>query len=164
MLAHAGLGIAVLGIIGETQWSAEQLRELKPGESISIRGYDLTLEGRITRPGPNYRELAARFVVRRNGFPIGFMEPAKRDFPSRKTAITQTVLMRRGLSQLYVSVAEFHSNGSVGVRIYYKPLVLLIWLGPVAMALGGALSLSDRRLRVGVPKLARSKTGLAPAR
>ena len=72
--------------------------------------------------------------------------------------------MRRGLSQLYVSVAEFQSNGSVGVRIYYKPLVLLIWLGPVAMALGGALSLSDRRLRVGVPKLARSKTVLAPAR
>ena len=134
------------------------------GESISIRGYDLTLEEKVTRRGPNYLELAARFVVRRNGFPIGFMEPAKRDFPSRKTAITQTVLMRRGLSQLYVSVAEFHSNGSVGVRIYYKPLVLLIWLGLVAMALGGALSLSDRRLRVGVPKLARSKTGLAPAR
>jgi cytochrome c-type biogenesis protein CcmF len=49
------------------------------------------------------------------------------------------------------------------VRIYYKPLVLLIWLGPIAMAMGGALSLSDRRLRVGAPKPARSKTALAPA-
>jgi cytochrome c-type biogenesis protein CcmF len=49
------------------------------------------------------------------------------------------------------------------VRIYYKPLVLLIWLGPVAMALGGALTLSDRRLRVGVPKLARGKTALTLA-
>jgi cytochrome c-type biogenesis protein CcmF len=163
MLAHFGLGIAVLGIIGETQWSAEQLGELKPGQSISIRQYDLTLEGTSTRPGPNYRELAARFAVRRNGSLIGVMEPAKRNFPSRGTATTETALMRRGLSQLYVSLGELKPDGSLGVRIYYKPLVLLIWLGPVAMAMGGALSLSDRRLRVGAPKPARSKTALAPA-
>jgi cytochrome c-type biogenesis protein CcmF len=163
MLAHFGLGIAVLGIIGETQWSAEELRELKPGQTVSIHQYDLTLEGTTMRPGPNYRELAARFAVHRNGALMGFMEPAKRDFPARQTATTETALMRRGLSQLYVSVGELKADGSVDVRIYYKPLVLLIWLGPVAMALGGALSLSDRRLRVGAPKPARSKPALAPA-
>jgi cytochrome c-type biogenesis protein CcmF len=163
MLAHVGLGLAVLGIIGETQWSVEALREIKPGQFVSIRDYELTLESMATRSGPNYRELAARFAVHRNGALIGFMEPAKREFPSRETATTQTALMRRGLSQIYVSLGELKPDGSVGVRIYYKPLVLLIWLGPVAMALGGALSLSDRRLRVGVPKPARSKSALAPA-
>jgi cytochrome c-type biogenesis protein CcmF len=163
MLAHVGLGLAVLGIIGETQWSVEALREIKPGQFVSIRDYELTLESMATRSGPNYRELAARFAVHRNGALIGFMESAKREFPSRETATTQTALMRRGLSQIYVSLGELKPDGSVGVRIYYKPLVLLIWLGPVAMALGGALSLSDRRLRVGVPKPARSKSALAPA-
>ena len=54
-------------------------------------------------------------------------------------------------------------DGSLAVRLYYKPLVLLIWLGAVVMVVGGALSLSDRRLRVGAPKPARSKTALAPA-
>jgi cytochrome c-type biogenesis protein CcmF len=163
MLAHVGIGLAVLGIIGETQGSAEALREIKPGQFVSIRDYELTLKSMATRSGPNYRELAARFAVHRNGALIGFMEPAKREFPSRETATTQTALMRRGLSQIYVSLGELKPDGSVGVRIYYKPLVLLIWLGPVAMALGGALSLSDRRLRVGVPKPARSKSALAPA-
>jgi cytochrome c-type biogenesis protein CcmF len=139
---------------GETQWSAEELRELKPGQSISIRQYDLTFEGTATRPGPNYREFAARFAVRRNGALIGFMEPAKRDFPSRQTATTKTVLMRHGLSQIYVSLGELKPDGSVGVRIYHKPLVLLIWFGPVAMALGGALSRSDRRLRIGAGEAA----------
>ncbi len=38
--------------------------------------------------------------------------------------------------------------------MYYKPLVTLIWLGALAMALGGALSLSDRRLRLGVARRA----------
>jgi cytochrome c-type biogenesis protein CcmF len=41
------------------------------------------------------------------------------------------------------------------VRLYYKPLVLMIWLGAVVMALGGGLSLTDRRMRVGVPAKAR---------
>jgi cytochrome c-type biogenesis protein CcmF len=162
-LAHFGLGIALLGIIGETQWSSEQITELKPGQTVALRPYEMTLEGTTTRQGPNYRELAARLTVRRNGSSIGSVEPAKRDFPSRGTSVNESALMTRGLSQLYVSLGEVKPDGSVAVRIYYKPLVLLIWLGPVAMAIGGALSLSDRRLRVGAPKPARSKTALAPA-
>ena len=45
----------------------------------------------------------------------------------------------------------------MGVRLYHKPLVLLIWLGSVVMAAGGALSLTDRRLRIGAP--AKAKAG-----
>jgi cytochrome c-type biogenesis protein CcmF len=116
-----------------------------------------------TRQGPNYREFAARFTVRHHGETIGVMEPAKRNFPSRGTATTETALMTRGFSQIYLALGEAKADGSLAVRLYYKPLVLLIWLGPVTMAIGGALSLSDRRLRVGAPKPARSKVALAPA-
>jgi cytochrome c-type biogenesis protein CcmF len=162
-LAHFGLGIALLGIIGETQWSIERIAELKPGESITIRRYNLQFDGTTTRQGPNYRELAAHFIVRHHGDIIGVMEPAKRNFPSRGTATTETALMTQGFSQIYLSLGEAKTDGSLAVRLYYKPLVLLIWLGPVAMVLGGALSLSDRRLRVGAPRPARSKAALAPA-
>ena len=48
------------------------------------------------------------------------------------------------------------------MRVFWKPLVTLIWLGAVVMAIGGILSLSDRRLRVGAPKPAR-RTVAAPA-
>ena len=54
------------------------------------------------------------------------------------------------------------SQGGIAIRLYYKPLVLLIWIGAVVMMLGGALSLSDRRLRVGAPKPA-AKTAMQPA-
>ena len=162
-LAHFGLGLALLGIIGETQWGIERIAELKPGESFTIRRYELQFDGMATRQGPNYRELAAHFTVRRQGEVIGVMEPARRNFPSRGTATTETALMTRGLSQIYLSLGESKADGSLAVRLYYKPLVLLIWLGPIAMALGGALSLSDRRLRVGAPKPARAKPALAPA-
>jgi cytochrome c-type biogenesis protein CcmF len=71
--------------------------------------------------------------------------------------------MTRGFSQLYLSLGDQNSDGSIPVRLYYKPLVLLIWFGTVVMVIGGALSLSDRRLRVGAPKPARSKVALSPA-
>jgi cytochrome c-type biogenesis protein CcmF len=161
--AHAGLGITLLGVIGETQWSLERIAELKPGQSISIRRYDLHFDGVSTRQGPNYRDLAAHFTVRRHGEFIGVMEPAKRSFPSRGTAVTQTALMTRGVSQLYLSLGDPNPDGSLAVRLYYKALVLLIWLGAVVMVIGGALSLSDRRLRVGAPRPARSKAALSPA-
>jgi cytochrome c-type biogenesis protein CcmF len=161
--AHFGLGVTLLGIIGETQWSLERIAELKPGQSMSIRRYDLHFDGVTTRQGPNYRELAAHFTVRRHGDFVGVMEPAKRSFPSRGTATTETALMTRGFSQLYLSLGDPNPDGSLAVRLYYKPLVLLIWFGAVVMVIGGALSLSDRRLRVGAPKPARSKAALSPA-
>jgi cytochrome c-type biogenesis protein CcmF len=162
-LAHFGLGITLLGIIGETQWSVERIAELKPDQSIAIRRYNLHFDGIVTRQGPNYRDLAAHFTVRHHGEIIGVMEPAKRSFPSRGTATTQTALMTRGFSQIYLSLGEAKTDDAIAIRLYYKPLVLLIWLGPLAMVIGGALSLSDRRLRVGAPKPARSKVALAPA-
>jgi cytochrome c-type biogenesis protein CcmF len=161
--AHFGLGITLLGVIGETQWSVERIAEVKPGQSISIRRYDLQFDGMTTRQGPNYRELAAHFTVRRHGEFIGVMEPSKRSFPSRGTGTTESALMTRGFSQLYLALGDPNPDGSLAVRLYYKPLVLLIWLGAVVMVIGGALSLSDRRLRVGAPKPARSKVALQPA-
>jgi cytochrome c-type biogenesis protein CcmF len=71
--------------------------------------------------------------------------------------------MTRGVSQLYVSLGDTSADGAIAVRLYHKPLVLMIWLGCLVMALGGLLSLSDRRLRVGAPKPARSRAALQPA-
>ncbi len=162
--AHFGLGITLLGIVGETQWSLERIAELKPGQTITIRRYELYFDGMVQRAGPNYREMAGHFTVRRLGEVVGVMEPSKRVFPSRGgMSTTQSALMTRGVSQLYLSLGDQGPDGSVAVRLYYKPLVLLIWLGPLLMVIGGLLSLSDRRLRVGAPRPARNKARLAPA-
>ena len=162
-LAHFGLGVSLLGIVCETQWGAERIASVKPGQTLELRGYELRFDGLDERQGPNYRELAGRFTVRRDGETIAVMEPAKRSFPARENATTEAALMTRGFSQLYLSLGDPGGDGAINVRLYHKPLVLLIWLGAVVMALGGALSLSDRRLRVGAPKPARMKRMLQPA-
>jgi cytochrome c-type biogenesis protein CcmF len=163
-IAHMGLGITLLGIVGETQWGAERIVSMNPGDKVSIRNYDITFDRTANRTGPNYSELAATFTVRRHGETIGVMEPSKRNFAARQMAKSESALMARGVSQLYLTTGDVNPDGSVAVRLYYKPLVLMIWLGAVVMFIGGGLSLSDRRLRVGAPRRARaSAPAMVPA-
>ncbi len=162
-LAHFAVGLTLLGMVGETQWGAEAIANMKPGETISLRHYDLTYEGIAAGEGPNYRELAAKFAIKRNGATIATARPAKRLFQAREATTTEAALVTRGLNQIYISLGDVQPDGAIAVRIYHKPLVLLIWLGPVLMMLGGALSLSDRRLRIGAPKPSRPRLSPQPA-
>jgi cytochrome c-type biogenesis protein CcmF len=163
MFAHAGVGIALIGIVCETSWNSENIRSMRAGEVTSIAGYSLKLENLTSQQGPNYRETAAKFSVLIDGRVIATMTPSKRNFTTRGTTTTEAALLSRGASQLYISLGDIAADGVVAVRIYHKPLVLLIWFGPVLMAFGGMLSLSDRRLRVGAPKPAKSLRGLQAA-
>jgi cytochrome c-type biogenesis protein CcmF len=161
-IAHFGLGVCLLGIACEANYGAERILAMKPGQTVSVRGYDLTFDNLASRPGPNYRELIAKFTVRAGGATIGVLEPSKRTFQARSSSTTEAALLTRGFSQLYLSLGDVGTDGSIAVRLYHKPLVLLIWLGAVVMVLGGALSLSDRRLRVGAPRAAKT-SNLQPA-
>jgi cytochrome c-type biogenesis protein CcmF len=159
--AHFGLGVMLLGIVCEANYGGERIAALRPGDTVSLHGYELSFDALAQRQGPNYRELIAKFAVRRDGVPIGEMHPGKRTFPARGNATTEAALMTRGFSQLYLSLGDSNPDGSISVRLYHKPLVLLIWFGSLVMAFGGMLSLSDRRLRIGAPKPAK-KSALQP--
>jgi cytochrome c-type biogenesis protein CcmF len=162
--AHAGIGVALMGIVCETTWNSEYIGTMTPNAVVPLAGYQFKLDGLTQRQGPNYREMVAAFTVSLDGAKLGTMTPSKRTFTTRGGAsTTEAALMSRGVSQLYLSLGDTTADGSVTVRIYHKPLVLLIWFGPVLMALGGMLSLSDRRLRVGAPKPARALRGLQAA-
>jgi cytochrome c-type biogenesis protein CcmF len=163
-VAHFGIGVTLLGIVAVTAWGSEHIASVRPGDSIDIAHYRLSFDGMFNRPGPNYRDVVARFTVRRtNGDLLGVMEPSRRTFPSRNMATTEASLMRRGVSQIYLSLGDPSPDGSVPVRLYFKPQVLLIWLGALIMFVGGGLSLSDRRLRIGVPRSAKASAALQPA-
>jgi cytochrome c-type biogenesis protein CcmF len=161
-VAHFGIAVSMLGIISAGTWGTERIVSLKPTQIVSLSGYDLSFDGVIERPGPNYTAQVAKFTVREGGVPIGVLEPSKRNFAARQMSTNEAALMARGAGQLYLSLGDSNPDGSIAIRLYYKPLVLLIWIGALVMMFGGALSLSDRRLRVGAPKPA-TKTAMQPA-
>jgi cytochrome c-type biogenesis protein CcmF len=154
--AHAGLGIALIGIVCETTWNSENIASMRPNDAVTVGGYQVKLDGLTQQQGPNYREAISRFTVTLEGRTVGVMSPSKRSFTTRGMSTSEAALLTRGVSQLYISLGDINADGSVAVRIYHKPLVLLIWFGPVLMAFGGFLSLTDRRLRVGAPKPAKA--------
>ena len=53
-------------------------------------------------------------------------------------------------------------DGGIVVRVWWKPFIVCIWFGALIMMVGGFISLSDRRLRVGAPSR-RAKKIAAPA-
>jgi cytochrome c-type biogenesis protein CcmF len=59
---------------------------------------------------------------------------------------------------LYVVLGEEQAGGTAwAVTVAIHPLVRWIWAGAGLMALGGVLSLLDRRFRVGAPRPARAR-------
>ncbi|MGO9673897.1 MAG: heme lyase CcmF/NrfE family subunit [Methylocella sp.] len=159
--AHAGIGVTLLGLAA-TGWGAERITSLRPGDTVEIGPYQLTLEGVATRPGPNYSELFGRTTIRSGGVVRAAIEPAMRSYPSRKMTRSEAGIATLGFGQVYMSIADAAPDGKLNARIYWKPLVALIWLGALIMAFGGALSLSDMRLRVGVGRRAREGAAVSP--
>ncbi len=160
-LAHCGLGVTLLGVTAATAWNVERIEMMRVGQSIEIAHKTLVLTETGAREGSNYRDFVGRFAVREGGVTRRMVESSKRVFEVRQMTTTEAGLVTFGFSQLYVSLGEIAEDGGVAVRAEWKPLVLLIWIGPLLMAFGGALSLADRRLRIGAPRPAKNR--LQPA-
>ena len=161
-LAHAGVGVTVIGIAAAA-WSTESLGTLRPGDRLKAGSYEVRLDGAAPRTGPNYRETVVTLRVFEGTRELGPLETAKRFYVARAMPTTEAGILTRGFSQLYASLGEVRADGSVDLRLDAKPLVTLIWIGALVMAAGGALSLTDRRLRVGAPARARTLPAMAPA-
>ncbi len=147
-LAHAGLGVTVLGLAA-TGWGVERIASIRPGESIDLGPFEVAIGAPAQRIGPNYSEITATTQIRRGGLLVATIDPAKRTFPVRQMTVTEAGIATIDGGQVYISLGDSHPDGTVDARLYWKPLVTLIWIGAVIMALGGATSLSDRRLRIG---------------
>ncbi|MBA1158894.1 heme lyase CcmF/NrfE family subunit [Microvirga mediterraneensis] len=154
VMAHAGVGLTVIGIAASA-WGVENIATMRLGEQVRVGSYHARLESVQPRTGPNYREDVARLSVIRADRAIGTVETMKRVYPARGMPTTEAGILTIGLSQIYISFGDVQADGAIAIRLYYKPLILLIWLGAIVMAAGGTLSLSDRRFRIGAPVQAR---------
>jgi cytochrome c-type biogenesis protein CcmF len=156
-VAHFGVGMMVVGIIATSAYQSERILVMKPGDQVEIAGYTLTFKGAAPQRGPNYREEVGLFEVERGGRVVTNLTPSKRmyDAPPQPTSEAGIHVSWRGDLYVVLGDQQADSSGGYAVRLYFNPLVRFIWTGAVVMFLGGLLSLSDRRLRVGAPRRAR---------
>jgi cytochrome c-type biogenesis protein CcmF len=151
-LAHAGLGISVLGIVAVSTFQTEHVLQMKQGEVTDAGGYTLRFDGMKKATGPNYTEDRGHFTIARGGVDVADVWSAKRIYTAGQMPTTEAGILTFGASQLYVSLGDPTDDGGIVVRIWWKPYILCIWGGALVMAFGGFVSLSDRRLRVGAPR------------
>jgi cytochrome c-type biogenesis protein CcmF len=161
--AHFGVGLMVLGVVGATAFSDEKGISAVKGDTIEIAGFTLTHAGKRQEQGPNFVQDTLVVSVSRGGVEELQLTPAKRFYTGHGTATTEASIKTYWFSQLYVSVGDTDDQGRTVLRAWWKSQVIFVWLGPILMALGGCLSLSDRRLRVGAPKTSKVKRELANA-
>ncbi len=148
-IAHIGFAVSIAGIAASA-FETERIELVHPGETLQVAGFNLLFKGTEKVPGPNYIADRATIEVRQNGATIAVLHPERRFFTLQQMTTGVTAIRSNFMADLYVALGDPDDKGGATLRAYWKPLVPWIWIGAVFMALGGLLSLSDRRWRVGV--------------
>ncbi len=166
-LAHIGLGLFVLGACFETAWKSEGAQNLAVGDQMRLGHYALTLKAVGPVEGPNFDAEQADVVLTHDGAPVCVGAPQRRFYPVQAQSTSKVAICEQGLDDLYVVLGD-RAPGPPDhprwvIRAYFNPWARFIFLGPIIMALGGAISLSDRRLRFALPRRARAGAALEPA-
>jgi cytochrome c-type biogenesis protein CcmF len=165
-LAHIGIGVFVLGASFETAWRVEAAKVMSLGDRLPLGVYELNLQSVGPLSGPNYAAERAVISVTKAGQEICRATPARRFYPVQRQTTSKVAICPPGISDIYVVLGE-RRQGAAGqpawlVRAYWNRWSRLIFLGPLLMAVGGTISLSDRRLRFGLPQRA-PRAALEPA-
>ena len=149
-LAHAGLGVTLMGVAGTSLWRSEALDVVGPGQTMTVGPYTLRFDGVKKVQGPNFEASQAQIALMENGRVETVLRPEKRLYPAEGQEVADTAIRTTGLRDLYLALGDDRGHGRWTVRAYVSPLAPFIWLGALVMALGGLLSLWGRlRIRVG---------------
>ena len=143
-LAHAGLGVTLMGVAGTTAWRSEAITAVAPGQSFTVGPYTLRFDGVSRVKGPNYIADRAHVVVMDGGKPGAVLQPEHRLYPAEGQDMSDTAIRTTGLRDLYLALGDERDDGRFALRAYVSPLAPLIWIGGLIMALGGMLSLWGR--------------------
>jgi cytochrome c-type biogenesis protein CcmF len=150
-LAHAGVAVLVAGIAGASAWQGEKIQMMGVGDTTRLAGYDFVLTDVSDVTGPNYTAVRGSFLVLKDGAEVVRLNPERRTYLVRERPTTEAAIETRGLNDLYAVIGEPDGKGRWVTRLYYRPLVPLLWAGILIMALGAVVSISDRRGRIGIP-------------
>ena len=161
-LAHGGLAIVIAGMTASSAWTTESIQVMKPGDRVDVGGYVFTFDGAREVRGPNYAATQGTFRVDSGGRDI-VLTPEKR-FYDVQGRTTEAAIHPTFLGDLYAVLGDPRGeDGGFVTRLYFNPLVPWMWAGSFIMVLGGFVSLSDRRHRVGAPGRQKAGARATPA-
>ena len=149
-LAHIGVAIFVIGVTVSSAWKIEIEQPIIKGEKVVINSIQLKFLNINNVEGPNWIAERGEFEVVRLGKKKEFLYPERRFYPASKINTSEPAIMSNAFFDLYIVLGESLNNDeSYSLRVYYSPFINWIWFGIMCMVLGGLLSVSDRKHRLG---------------
>ena len=147
-VAHAGVGVTMFGVVTLVTYQIEDIRVAQIGEAYDVGAYTIMLEDVQRVQGPNYISTMGFVRVSQAGESIALLNPEKRIYPVAGMPTTEAGIDNGFTRDVYITLGDPQDNGGWAVRTWIKPFANWIWGGTIIMALGGFLSLTDRRYRV----------------
>jgi cytochrome c-type biogenesis protein CcmF len=152
LTVHIGVVVIAAALAASSGYVTRREVRLAPGQTATVRDYDVTYLGSATERTGQKTSVKARVRLERNGDDLGVYTPAISTFPNSTSGIG-TPSVRTGLVQdVYLTlVSSPTETGQVALRVQVNPMVLWLWIGGAVMAFGTALALLPaRRRRVAV--------------
>ena len=144
IIAHLGIGLLILGITGSSVWQEEKITRMKINNEVKIKKYNIIFKEINEIRGPNYVALQGNFLVndeKKNI--ITKLKPENRFYPITSNFTTEASIHTNLLRDLYIVLGEGNLSDGWVVRIYYNPLVIWIWIGALAIFLGGIVTMTN---------------------
>jgi cytochrome c-type biogenesis protein CcmF len=146
VIAHFGIAVTLVGMAASTMLTKEVLTAARPGEQVQVGPWLVEFKSVAPTAGPNWTALEAELRASR-GSGVTVLKPQARYYTSPPTETTESAIKTVASGQLYTVLGKPAEDGRWQLRLWWKPLVTLIWLGGALIALGGALSLGGRAWR-----------------
>ncbi|MBH0112949.1 heme lyase CcmF/NrfE family subunit [Novosphingobium sp. YJ-S2-02] len=145
VFAHFGIAVTLIGMSSESAFSTEKLVAVKVGETTHVGPWGVKLERVEPAAGPNWTALEARLLVRYGpDGDVTRMLPQARSFWAPPQQTSESALLTRWNGQLYAVLGGEGADGRWQLRLWWKPLVTLIWIGGLLIGFGGLLALIGR--------------------
>ncbi len=153
-IAHLGAAVAVSGMAADSAFTTEKLTAARPGETVEVGPWLVEFTGVTPAVGPNWTAVEAELRATR-GSGVHVLKPQTRFFTNPPTETNEAAIDTLLSGQLYTVIGRSDAEGRWQLRLWWKPLVTLIWFGGGLIGLGGLLALAGHARRAWRRRMAR---------
>ena len=144
-LVHMGIVLMFIGFTGAA-FNQNRVDEMKPGDSVTLGSYRLTLKNTNEGQSDNYLWQNASIAVTKNSADAGVLTPESRMYTASRQPTHEVALRTRLNEDLYLNFAGINGNRAV-IQSYIFPLVSWIWIGALTLVFGTLVALVPSKVK-----------------
>ncbi len=145
-IAHIGIALMMLGIIGTQNYSHDITKTLQPGESVDLQDYTLTYNGLASRTDGNKDIIYAKMSVFKDGKQLKDIEPEVvfHNDPADNSTSEATIVSSFG-EDLYVVLQAWDDTEAATFFIKVEPMIIWLWIGSIVVTSGSVFALTTKK-------------------